>query len=156
MQAMPPGGGLSEAYSVQGLGVSIKLAMNDSKPGPISQFKFTWASGKINNDLSNINGNPFAAEGIIITPSMENDPNNPTCVPIVCPAGASVCSAAYNVPADTRTMVCSDQSSILMITSLLRSMLPPPHSCANAQIVRPIVWVMGSSSKALWLSPSSK
>jgi hypothetical protein len=112
MQVMPPGGGMSQGYSVPGQGVSIKLSMNDSESGPISQFEWTWAGGKINYDLSNINGNPFAADGITITPSMQNDPNNPTCVPIVCPAGASVCSAAYNAPADTRTMVCSDQSSI--------------------------------------------
>jgi hypothetical protein len=112
MQVMPPGGSMSQAYSVQGQGVSIKLAMNDSESGPISQFEFTCAAGKINWDLSNINGNPFAADGITITPSMENDPNNPTCVPVVCPAGASVCSAAYNQPDDTRTMVCSDEASI--------------------------------------------
>jgi hypothetical protein len=112
MQAMPPGGSMSQTYSVQGQGVSVKLAMNDSESGPISQFEWTWYDGKINYDLSNINGYPFASDGITITPSMENDPNNPTCVPIVCPAGASVCSAAYNAPADIRTMVCSDQSPI--------------------------------------------
>ena len=112
MQAMPPGGSMSQAYSVQGEGVSVKLAMDDSESGPISQFEYTWASGKINYDLSNINGYPFSADGITITPSMGSDSNYPTCVPIVCPAGAPVCSAAYNEPNDTRTMVCSDQSSI--------------------------------------------
>jgi hypothetical protein len=112
MQVMPPGGGMSQAYSVQGQGVSIKLAMTDSQSGPLSQFEYTWASGKINYDLSNINGYPFSQGGITVTPSMQNDPNNPTCVPIVCPAGSPVCSAAYNQPSDTRTMVCNDQSSI--------------------------------------------
>jgi hypothetical protein len=112
MQAMAPGGSMSQAYSLPGQGVSVKLAMNDSESGPLSQFEYTWASGKINYDLSNINGYPFQDGGITITPSMENDPNNPTCVPIVCPAGSAVCSAAYNQPSDTRTMVCSDQSSI--------------------------------------------
>jgi hypothetical protein len=48
MQAMPPGGGMSESYSMLDQGVSIKLVMNDSESGPISQFEFTWASGKIN------------------------------------------------------------------------------------------------------------
>jgi hypothetical protein len=112
LQAMYPGGGMSQAYSQEGTGVSIKLAMNDSLSGPISQFEYTWAAGKINYDLSNINGYPFSSGGMTVTPSISNDPNNPTCVPIVCPAGASVCSAAYNAPDDTRTMVCSDAASI--------------------------------------------
>jgi hypothetical protein len=112
LQAMYPGGSMSQAYSLPDTGVSIKLAMNDSLSGPISQFEYTWASGKINYDLSNINGYPFASGGMTVTPSISNDPNNPTCVPIVCPAGAAVCSAAYNAPADTRTMVCSDSASI--------------------------------------------
>ncbi len=114
LQAMHPGGGMSQAYSTEGQGVSIKLAMNNSLSGPISQFEYTWASGKINYDLSNINGYPFASGGMTVTPSMENDPNNPTCVPIVCPAGASVCSAAYNAPDDTRTMVCYQEASIIL------------------------------------------
>lgn len=112
LQPMNPGGSMSQAYTLPDIGVSIKLAMNDTLSGPISQFEFTWAAGKINYDLSNINGYPFAAGGITVTPSISNDPNNPTCVPIVCPAGAAVCSAAYNAPADTRTMVCSDAASI--------------------------------------------
>lgn len=112
LTTMYPGGSMSESYGTEGTGVSIKLAMNSSLSGPISQFEFTWASGKINYDLSNINGYPFASGGMTVTPSMENDPNNPTCVPIVCPAGASVCSAAYNAPDDTRTMVCNEQASL--------------------------------------------
>jgi len=112
MQALWPGGSYSEGYTMPNTGVSIKLAMNNSESGPLSQFEFTWAAGKINYDLSNINGYPFASGGMTVTPSIENDPNNPTCVPIVCPAGSSVCSAAYNQPDDTRTMVCSDSASI--------------------------------------------
>lgn len=115
MQEMNPGGSMSQPYSLPGVGVSVKLAMNDSESGPLSQFEFTWASGKINYDLSNINGYPFSAGGMTVTPSIEDDPNNPTCVPIVCPAGASVCSAAYNAPDDTRTMVCSDSASISLV-----------------------------------------
>ena len=87
LQAMHPGGSMSQGYSMEGMGVSIKLAMNDSLSGPISQFEYTWASGKINYDLSNINGYPFSSGGMTVTPSVSNDPNNPTCVPIVCPAG---------------------------------------------------------------------
>jgi hypothetical protein len=112
MQPMYPGGGLSQQYSVEGQGVSIKLARDNSESGPISQFEYTWASGKINYDLSNINGYPLSSGGMTAIPSIENDPNNPTCVPIVCPAGIGVCEAAYNQPNDTRTMVCNDEVSI--------------------------------------------
>src|SRR2546423_7317304 len=98
MQVLNPGGSMSQGYNKPGVGVSIKLAMKNSQSGPLSQFEYTWASGKINYDLSNINGYPFSAGGMTVTPSMQNDPNNPTCVPIVCPAGSAVCSAAYNQP----------------------------------------------------------
>ena len=115
LTAMAPGGSMSEAYTDPDVGVSIKLAANDTLSGPISQFEFTWTDGKIFYDLSNINGYPFSQSGITITPSMENDPNNPTCVPIVCPAGESVCSAAYNQPDDTDTLVCDQDSSLSLV-----------------------------------------
>ena len=115
-------GGFSEPYSNPGQGVSIKLALNNSNSAPISQFEFTWASGKINYDLSNINGDtsspegyPFAAGGMTVTPSMSDDPSNPTCVPIVCPAGTLVCSAAYNAPNDPKTMVCNQDASLTLV-----------------------------------------
>lgn len=108
-------GSMSQAYSDPGQGVSIKLATNDSESAPVSQFELTWASGKINYDLSNINGYPFAAEGITVTPSMSGDPNNPSCVPIVCPAGTAVCSAAYNAPNDLDTLVCDQDCSLTMV-----------------------------------------
>ena len=108
-------GSYSQTYSQPGVGVSIKLSPQSSISGPISQFEFTWANGKISYDLSNINGYPFSAGGMQIVPSMQNDPNNPTCVPVTCPAGQSVCTAAYNQPDDTRTMVC-DQNSNLVLT----------------------------------------
>jgi hypothetical protein len=107
-------GSYSEGYSQQGVGVSIKLSPEDSTSGEISQFEFTWANGKISYDLSNINGYPFSAGGMEVIPSMQNDPNNPTCVPITCAAGDSVCTAAYNQPDDTRTMVCDENSSLTL------------------------------------------
>jgi hypothetical protein len=108
-------GSYSQGYSEEGVGVSIKLSPNDTTSGPISQFEFTWANSKISYDISNINGYPFSAGGMEVVPSMQNDPNNPTCVPVNCPAGQSVCTAAYNSPDDTRTMVC-DQDSNLVLT----------------------------------------
>ncbi|ETN45946.1 uncharacterized protein HMPREF1541_00128 [Cyphellophora europaea CBS 101466] len=105
-------GSYSEQFGEQGNGISIKLAPSaDANP---TQFEFTWADGKINYDLSNINGNPFANEGMSLVPSMSNDPNNPTCVPINCAAGDSVCDAAYNQPDDVRTHVCSDNADLVL------------------------------------------
>jgi hypothetical protein len=114
-------GGYSASYSDPGVGVSIKLATSDSLSGPISQFEYTWSGDSIFWDLSNINGDPnspegypFAQGGIIITPSMTNDPSNPTCVPVNCPAGTTVCTAAYNAPDDPRTMVCNQDSNLVL------------------------------------------
>jgi len=108
-------GSYSEGYGSEGTGISIKLSPNATTNGPVSQFEFTWANGKISYDLSNIDGYPFSAGGMAIVPSMQNDPNNPTCVPVDCPAGEATCTAAYNAPDDTRTMVC-DQDSDLVLT----------------------------------------
>ena len=107
-------GSYSAQYSQEGVGISIKLSPNDTTSGAISQFEYTWADGKIDYDISNINGYPFSSGGMSLVPSMTNDPNNPTCVPVDCPAGDSVCTAAYNAPDDTRTMVCSEDSDLTL------------------------------------------
>lgn len=107
-------GSYSEGYSQQGVGVSIKLAPNATSSGAVSQFEFTWANGKISYDLSNINGYPFSAGGMEVVPSMQNDPSNPSCVPVDCPAGEATCTAAYNAPDDTRTMVCDENASLVL------------------------------------------
>jgi len=114
MTELAPGGSMSEGFGSES-GTSIKLATSDSLSGPISQFEITPSGGSIFYDLSNINGYPFASGGVTVSPSMENDPSFPTCVPIVCPAGASVCSAAYNQPNDVDTMVCDINSSLSLV-----------------------------------------
>ena len=111
---VPLQGPYSESYSQPGVGISIKLAPNMTISGPVSQFEFTWDNGKIYYDLSNIDGYPFAASGMRVDPSVKDDPNNPTCVPIDCPAGVAVCSAAYNQPDDVRTMVCDENVSLTL------------------------------------------
>jgi hypothetical protein len=108
-------GSYSQGYSDEGTGFSIKLSPNATSSGAVSQFEFTWANGKISYDLSNINGYPFSAGGMEIVPSMQNDASNPSCVVVDCPSGEATCSAAYNAPDDTRTMVC-DQDSNLVLT----------------------------------------
>lgn len=107
-----PSSGYSEAYSLPNVGVSIKLAPNVT--GPVTQFEFTWADGKIHYDISNIDGNPFVVGGMALTPSMSGDASNPTCQTVSCPAGQSVCSEAYNNPDDVRTMVCNEGSDLTM------------------------------------------
>ncbi|KEF56044.1 uncharacterized protein A1O9_07625 [Exophiala aquamarina CBS 119918] len=110
----PLQGSYSEGYSQQGVGISIKLAPNNTVGGPVSQFEFTWANGKIAYDLSNIDGYPFSAGGMQVVPSTQGDSSNPTCVPVDCPAGQSVCTAAYNAPDDVRTMVCDENTSLTL------------------------------------------
>ena len=106
-------GDYSQQYSQPGNGYSIKLSPSPS--GSITQFEFTLDShGNIFYDLSNINGNPFASNGMRVDPSMIGDSSNPSCVAIDCPAGPSTCSAAYNQPDDVRTHACSDQSDLVL------------------------------------------
>jgi hypothetical protein len=114
MTMLPSGAAFSAGYSDPGVGYSIKVAPSDSINGPITQFEYTWSTDKISYDISNINGNPFAANGVVLSPSMAGDPNYPTCQVVNCPAGESVCTAAYNQPDDTDTMVCDEDSSLVM------------------------------------------
>lgn len=105
-------GSYSQGWGSQGNGMSIKLSPEAN--GQVTQFEFTWADGKINYDMSNIDGNPFASGGMALVPSMQNDPNNPSCVPIMCAAGEASCDAAYNQPNDVRTHVCSEESNLVL------------------------------------------
>lgn len=107
-------GSYTQGYANENDGVSIKLSPNDTLSGPVSQFEFTWANGAIAYDLSNINGYPFVSGGMQIVPSMQNDASYPTCVDVTCPAGESVCAAAYNNPDDVATMVCSEDSNLVL------------------------------------------
>lgn len=105
-----PSSGYSESYSLPNVGVSIKLSPNAT--GAVTQFEFTWANGNVNYDISNINGNPFSAQGMSLTPSMAGTSGFPSCQVVNCPAGQSSCSAAYNAPDDVRTMVCPEDSDL--------------------------------------------
>ena len=107
-------GSYTEQYGQPGDGVSIKLAPSDDLSGPVSQFELTVSGSSIFWDLSNINGYPFSQDGMQVVPSMQHDPANPTCIPVTCPAGETTCSAAYNDPDDTRTMVCNANSDLTL------------------------------------------
>lgn len=106
---LPPSG-YTEVYSKPNVGVSIKFS--PALTGPVTQFEFTWANGRIFYDISHIDGNPFWAQGTRITPSTPGLAGFPSCKVIDCPAGQSYCDAAYNLPDDVRTMVCPDTSDI--------------------------------------------
>lgn len=107
-----PVGGYSEPYDQPNVGVSIKLAPEATSP--VTQFEFTWDDGKINYDISNIDGNPFVARGMELVPSMAGAPGYPTCVVVSCPAGQARCDQAYNEPNDIRTKVCPDDSDLTL------------------------------------------
>ena len=118
-----PSEGIHLPYLLPGRGVSVKLATNVSNSQDVSQFEYTWADGKIYFDLSNIDtkyatnssGYPFSKYGMCLTPSMVNDPKNPTCVVVDCPAGQTYCDAAYNDPNDHRTFVCDEQADLSLV-----------------------------------------
>ena len=104
----------TEPYSKPGVGISIKLSLNETGAGPVTQFEFTWDANKIHYDLSNIDGYPFAEGGILLQPSVHADPRYPTCREVECPPDQSYCSGAYNLSNDTRTLVCDDQTDLTL------------------------------------------
>lgn len=106
-----PASGYSEAFSKDGVGISIKLS--SSIDGAVTQFEYTWVSGNsVAYDISNIDGNPFSAGGMSLVPSMEGAEGFPSCVTVNCPAGQDRCDAAYNLPDDVRTKVCPENSDL--------------------------------------------
>lgn len=86
---------------------SIKFGKSKN-PATVAQFEFhNGNDGKIWYDTSNIDGNPFQAEGTRLSPSVEADATFNTCVTVDCPPGAAVCTVAYNHPDDTATKNCA-------------------------------------------------
>ncbi|KPI35169.1 uncharacterized protein AB675_10156 [Cyphellophora attinorum] len=109
--ALPAGQRYTEPLLVKSSGVSIKVQA--SPGGKVAQFEFTLASdGKVYYDISNIDGNPFAAHGVSLVPSVKSSVANPTCVAVDCPPGAR-CDAAYNLPDDVRTKVCPGMTDLV-------------------------------------------
>ena len=130
-------GSYTETYSRPGVGISIKLSLNETGAGPITQFEYTWDANRIYYDLSNIDGYPLAVDGIRLEPSVNEDPRYPTCTEVNCQAGHSYCASAYNQPNDTRTLVCDDQTDLTVTvcpehTSPVRRHPLPPHSRRHA------------------------
>lgn len=105
-----PVSGYSEMYNKANVGISIKLS--PSANGAVTQFEFTWAKPNINYDISNIDGNPFAKQGMSLVPSKAGAAGFPSCVTVDCPAGQDRCDGAYNLPDDVRTKVCPEDSDL--------------------------------------------
>ena len=88
---------------------SIKVSKQQGS-NAVVQFEISTGGGLVYYDTSNIDGNPFAAEGTRLAPSRVGA--NPECVVVDCPAGQATCNAAYNLPDDVRTKSCPIDSDI--------------------------------------------
>ncbi len=120
-----PETGIQIPYSFPGLGVSVKLSLqNDSIQGAITQFEYTWGGPSVPSvayDLSNIDGDPFSVQGypfaqcgLAPQPSTINSSQYPLCNSIICPPGIAFCPAAYNLWNDTRTLTCSEDTNLTL------------------------------------------
>lgn len=130
MQKMASGGSYSETYNKVNVGISIKLAATYG--GPVTQFEFTWDSPNINYDISNIDGNPFAQQGMSLVPSSIGAAGYPSCVAVNCPAGESRCDAAYNLPDDVRTKVCPEDSDLTFTLCPGGAVAPAPPAASSS------------------------
>lgn len=115
MQTLKANGGeYTEAYRVNadGGGISIKMGV-ETKCRNVTQYEYTFVDDGIWYDLSNINGYPFAEFGVTVVPSISS------CRSVSCPAGTSLCAAAYNVPTDNyATAECSaDADTVVVLCS---------------------------------------
>lgn len=130
MQKLASGGGYSETYTKANVGISIKLAATEG--GSVTQFEYTWDSPNINYDISNIDGNPFAQQGMSLVPSTVGAAGYPSCVAVNCPAGESRCDAAYNLPDDVRTKVCPEDSDLTFTLCPGGSVAPAPPAASSS------------------------
>jgi len=111
MITIKPGSDYSETYQTPSVGgVSLKLNLNKTCEGSISQFEYTVAGGSIWYDMSNVNcvgaACPFAPYGWY----MDSGKGCPT---RSCAAGADICTGAYNAyNDDVNTCSCTDASDI--------------------------------------------
>ncbi|PGH12368.1 hypothetical protein AJ79_04316 [Helicocarpus griseus UAMH5409] len=93
-----------------GGGISLKLGKSETDE-KVSQFEYTLSpdGDKVFYDLSNIDGYPFADDGVTITPS------DGSCPVVTCPAGEELCKDAYNVWNDDHaTKGCPSSTDLTM------------------------------------------
>ena len=114
MQQLPDSG-LHQPFEHVGVAIAIKLALNDSSV--VTQFEYTWSDGKVNYDISHIDGNPFAVAGEVLVPSVMPSPDFLSCRTLDCPPcvdPSCYCDAAYNHPDDVRTQVCDENVDLTL------------------------------------------
>src|SRR5947209_10549399 len=116
----PAIGDYSETYrtSPNGGGISLKIATvpDDSY---ITQFEYTYRTDNpfVYYDISNVNGTPFQAWGLALSPSTPTlSPGIPTCGPISCDPGVALCPEVYNKPTDDYVVQQCDLSVDLTLT----------------------------------------
>ncbi|MCJ1412215.1 hypothetical protein MMC19_006308 [Ptychographa xylographoides] len=111
MQTLPAGtGNYSEAYQTRadGGGISLKLSTDSDAETSITQFEYTLEPNMLWYDVSNVNGYPFADQGLELKPSHAD------CRPVVCTAGVT-CTEAYNQPDDNfATAACGPKADLTM------------------------------------------
>lgn len=151
MQKLPPGG-YSESFSKANVGVSIKLAATQG--GAVTQFEFTWDSPTVAYDISNIDGNPFAQQGMSLVPSMVGAAGYPSCVVVDCPAGQDRCDAAYNLPDDVRTKVCPEDSDLTFTLCPGGAVAPAPPAAPSSTSAKASVSVPASTAGSAPSAPA--
>lgn len=118
VKSIQPNQDYSEQFrknTATGGGISIKVSKTkDQTPGKIAQVEYTLQKlrekSMVFYDLSYVNGNPFAKDGVTITPS---DGGCPT---VNCPPGQEKCPDAYNKPDDDKaTHGCSQEADFEVI-----------------------------------------
>jgi hypothetical protein len=130
----PVNGKFSETYRTNpnGGGISLKIA---TVPVDlyITQFEYAYLTDNpfVYYDISNVNGTPFQAWGLALSPSTPTlslftptlspstptlSPGIPTCGPISCDPGVALCPEVYNKPNDDYVMQQCDLSINLTLT----------------------------------------
>ena len=129
-QLLPSGGASIEYVPDQGISVKFStnsLVLNPTTPqGPILQMEFTWNTTQqmLYYDLSNIDGAPFAENGMLLQPSTDASSKYNTCLTVGCAANSTVCPSVYTVPDGNNTMVCGPSTDL---TLSLCTSIPIPH-----------------------------
>lgn len=100
-------------------GIALKFSLTDLVPGDdadnIAQVEWSTGNGpQISFDLSNLNGTPFEATGMELTPSVGPSEQYQTCINSHCAAGDTACQQAYITGgSNNRTLVCGWDTSLL-------------------------------------------
>jgi hypothetical protein len=109
----PTVGDYNETYRTNpnGGGISLKIA-TAPVDSYITQFEYTYHADNpsIYYDVSNVNGYPFEAWGLALSPS------EPNCSSISCDPGVPLCPQVFNKPNDTFAIKGCDISTNLTLT----------------------------------------